>query len=113
MALGALAITVVPKVTALGVGALVLVFLGFEFALLCMLSIVSEVGAENRGTVISVNAALSTLARAGAAALGTGVYAAAGMPSASLMTLFCCVVAISGVVGARLHNGGQPVRKLV
>ena len=94
MAAGALAVAVVPKVSALGIAALVLVFLGFEFGFICVLSIVTEVGRHNRGTVVAVNGALLTVARAASAALGTALYAGHGMPAAAGVTVGCCVVAV-------------------
>lgn len=103
MTAGALAVAVVPKVPVLGVAALVMVFLGFEFGFICVLSIVSEVGGENRGTVVSVNGALMTLARASSAALGTTIYAGHGMPASAGLTICCCTAAMACLL---LSSGG-------
>lgn len=105
MAIGALAVAVTPKVPAFGIAALVLVFLGFEFGLICMLSLISEVGGDSRGTAITVNAALSTVARALAAALGTTIYASAGMPATGAMTIFCSLLALGCLVASQRGSG--------
>jgi MFS transporter, DHA1 family, inner membrane transport protein len=94
MTVGAFAVAVTPGVSALGVAALVLVFLGFEFGFICVLSIVTEVGGDNRGTVVTVNAAFMTIARAASAALGTKIYADRGMPASAAMTMACGVTAV-------------------
>ena len=97
MATGATAVMIVPKVTALGIAALVVVFLGFEFGFICLLSIASEVGGENRGSVVSVNGALGTVARASSAAIATTVFAGHGMPAAAAISVLSAGVAAAAL----------------
>jgi predicted MFS family arabinose efflux permease len=52
------------------VAAVLVFFLGFEFAYVALLAIVSEVGGERRGTVVSVDHAVVNITRAAGAALG-------------------------------------------
>ena len=59
MSVGVIAVIGEPAVTALGVVALVVIFLGFEFAFVSMLSVVSEVGGDQRGAVLAVDHSLS------------------------------------------------------
>ena len=94
MGVGAIAIAFGPNVVGLAVGTLVVAFLGFEFGIICMLSIASEVGPENRGAVMSMNGVAGTLARASSAALATSLYAAHGMAAAAAVTGVCAVVAV-------------------
>lgn len=74
MTLGVVGVIAAPSVTALGVAALVVIFLGFEFAFVSMLSVVSEVGGDQRGAVLAVDHSLTTVSRALAAALAATVY---------------------------------------
>jgi MFS transporter, DHA1 family, inner membrane transport protein len=79
MLVGILALLVVPKITALAIASLVVVFLGFEFGFVALLTLISEIGAEQRGTVVALDHALSPISRAGSAALATSLFDLHGM----------------------------------
>jgi MFS transporter, DHA1 family, inner membrane transport protein len=102
MGIGGIGVAIVPKVTILGIAALVTVFLGFEFGFICVLSIVSEVGGENRGAVIAANGAFMTMGRAAAAALATTIYQRFHMPAVASVTV---VFAVLGVVAFAFRPG--------
>jgi MFS transporter, DHA1 family, inner membrane transport protein len=91
MIVGIAALILSPKVTAFAVAALFVTFLGFEFGFVALLTVISEVGEEQRGTVLALDHALSPLSRAGAAALATGLYDAHGLRIPGLIGLaFAC-----------------------
>ena len=87
MAVGVVAVVASPRVAAFGVAALVIVFLGFEFAFVSLLSIVSEVGVDQRGAVLGVDHSLTTVSRALSAALATTLYDAHGIGLAAAISL--------------------------
>ena len=87
MLVGIVALLLVPKVTALAIVCLVIVFLGFEFGFVALLTLISEVGDEQRGTVVAIDHALSPLSRAGAAALATNLFDLRGMRYPALVAL--------------------------
>ena len=97
MLAGMVGIGIVPKVTVLGVGVLVLMFLGFEFGYVSLLSVISEVGEHRKGTVLSIDHALSPLGRAGAAALATNLFDAHGIAPISLIAGVASIVAFSAI----------------
>jgi MFS transporter, DHA1 family, inner membrane transport protein len=107
MIVGVGAVIVTPKVTAIAIAALVIVFLGFEFGFVSLLTIISEVGDEQRGTVVAIDHALSPLSRAGAAALATGLYQHGGMQNPSLIAL---TLAAASLVALRLSNAHKRER---
>ena len=101
MAAGLLLVIAVPAVPALGVLALVAVFIGFEFGFVSLLNIVSEVGQEQRGAVVAVDHALTTASRAGAAVLATSLYDHMGMRPAALVSLGCLAASMVALTQSR------------
>ena len=97
MLAGMVGIGIVPKITLLGVGVLVVMFLGFEFGYVSLLSVTSEVGEHRKGTVLSIDHALSPLSRAGAAALATGLFDAHGMAPVSVIAAIASIVAFAAI----------------
>lgn len=93
MGVGAIAVMLGPNLVVLAMVTLVIAFLGFEFGIICMLSIASEVSPDNRGAVMSMNGVAGTLARVCSAALATSLYASHGMVAAGAVTAVCAVVA--------------------
>ena len=101
MAAGLLLVIAVPAVPAFGVLALVAVFIGFEFGFVSLLSIVSEVGQDQRGAVVAVDHALTTASRAGAAVLTTNLYDHMGMRPAALVSLGCLAASMVALAQSR------------
>jgi MFS transporter, DHA1 family, inner membrane transport protein len=97
MLAGMVGIGIVPKITVLGVGVLVLMFLGFEFGYVSLLSVISEVGEHRKGTVLSIDHALSPLGRAGAAALATNLFDAHGIAPISIIAGAASIVAFAAI----------------
>jgi MFS transporter, DHA1 family, inner membrane transport protein len=97
MLAGMVGIGVVPKITVLGVAVLVLMFLGFEFGYVSLLSVISEVGEHRKGTVLSIDHALSPLGRAGAAALATNLFDAHGIAPVSIIAGAAAVIAFVAI----------------
>ena len=97
MLAGMVGIGIVPKITVLGVGVLVLMFLGFEFGYVSLLSVISEVGEHRKGTVLSIDHALSPLGRAGAAALATNLFDAHGIAPISVIAGVASIVAFAAI----------------
>jgi MFS transporter, DHA1 family, inner membrane transport protein len=97
MLAGMVAIGFVPKITVLGVAVLVLMFLGFEFGYVSLLSVISEVGEHRKGTVLSVDHALSPLSRAGAAALSTSLFETHGMGTVATIAGLTTIVAFGAI----------------
>lgn len=87
MAVGVLAVIAGPGRPALAIAALVLVFLGFEFGFVSLLAVVSEVGGTQAGAVVAVDHALTTMSRAGAAALSAALYDAHGIVAPGVVSL--------------------------
>ncbi len=100
MLAGMAGIGIVPKITVLGVGVLVLMFLGFEFGYVSLLSVISEVGEHRKGTVLSIDHALSPLGRAGAAALATSVFDSHGIGPVSLIGGVASIIAFVAIRSA-------------
>jgi Major Facilitator Superfamily len=100
MLAGMAGIGIVPKITVLGVAVLVLMFLGFEFGYVSLLSVISEVGEHRKGTVLSIDHALSPLGRAGAAALATNVFDSHGIGPVSLIGGVASIVAFAAIRSA-------------
>lgn len=97
MLAGMVGIGIVPKITVLGVGVLVLMFLGFEFGYVSLLSVISEVGEHRKGTVLSIDHALSPLGRAGAAALATNLFDSHGIAPISVIAGVASIVAFAAI----------------
>jgi predicted MFS family arabinose efflux permease len=97
MLAGMVGIGVVPKITVLGVAVLVVMFLGFEFGYVSLLSVISEVGEHRKGTVLSIDHALAPLGRAGAAALATSLFDIHGMLPVSIIAAIATVVAFAAI----------------
>jgi MFS transporter, DHA1 family, inner membrane transport protein len=97
MLAGMVGIGIVPKITVLGVGVLVLMFLGFEFGYVSLLSVISEVGEHRKGTVLSIDHALSPLGRAGAAALATNLFDAHGIAPIAVIAGVASLLAFAAI----------------
>jgi predicted MFS family arabinose efflux permease len=103
MLAGMIGIGVVPKITVLGVAALVVMFLGFEFGYVSLLSVISEVGEHRKGTVLSFDHALAPLSRATAAALATNLFDARGIAPVSVIAGAASLVALIAIRFATNH----------
>ena len=100
MLAGMVGIGIVPTITVLGVAVLVLMFLGFEFGYVSLLSVISEVGEHRKGTVLSIDHALSPLGRAGAAALATSIFDSHGIEPVSVIGGIASIVAFVAIRAA-------------
>ena len=101
MTVGVIAVIGEPSVIALGVVALVVIFLGFEFAFVSMLSVVSEVGGDQRGAVLAVDHSLTTVSRALAAAIAATVYDAHGVRPCAAIAIGCVAVSAACLASSR------------
>jgi MFS transporter, DHA1 family, inner membrane transport protein len=101
MCAGIAAIVAGPTSSPAAVAALITVFLGFEFAFVSLLSAITEVGGSARGLVLAVDHGLSTVSRASAAALATGLYDARGMRSPAVLALVLAATAGTAAAVAR------------
>ncbi len=87
-----------------GLGGLLLFLLGFEFAFVTSLSLVSEAMPDARGTTLAVSNAVATVTRAGGAIMSGWLYATHGIAgTAALSALSAVVAALSLVVSRRLR----------
>ena len=94
---GMVAIGFVPKVPILGVGVLVLMFVGFEFGYVSLLSVISEVGEHRKGTVLSFDHALSPISRAAAAAFATNLFDKHGVRPVTVAAGLAAIVAFTAI----------------
>ena len=86
-----------------GLGGLLLFLLGFEFAFVTSLSLVSEAMPDARGTTLAVSNAVATVTRAGGAMLSGWLYATHGIAgTATLSALSAAVAGLSLVVSRRI-----------
>ena len=87
-----------------GLGGLLLFLLGFEFAFVTSLSLVSEAMPDARGTTLAVSNAVATVTRAGGAIMSGWLYATHGIAgTAALSALSAVVAALSLVVSRRIR----------
>lgn len=103
MLAGMAGIGIVPNITVLGVAVLVLMFLGFEFGYVSLLSVISEVGEHRKGTVLSIDHALAPISRAAAAALATSLFDAHGIAPVSVIGGVAAIVAFVAIRVATNH----------
>jgi MFS transporter, DHA1 family, inner membrane transport protein len=90
-----------------GVIGILTFLLGFEYAFVTSLSLVSEAMPDARGTTLAVSNAVGTIARA-AGAVGSGwLYSAHGITGTATMSALCAVAAIGCLVLSRR----SPVRR--
>lgn len=84
-----------------GVIGILTFLLGFEYAFVTSLSLVSEAMPDARGTTLAVSNAVGTIARA-AGAVGSGwLYSAHGINGTATMSALCAVAAIACLVLSR------------
>ncbi|HYN34300.1 MAG TPA: MFS transporter [Ilumatobacteraceae bacterium] len=84
-----------------GLGGLLLFLLGFEFAFVTSLSLVSEAMPDARGTTLAVSNAVATVARAGGAILSGWLYASHGIAGTAVLSAMSGVVAVLALVISR------------
>ncbi len=97
MLAGMVGIGLVPTITALAVAVLVVMFLGFEFGYVSLLSVISEVGEHRKGSVLSIDHALAPLGRAAAAALATSLFDSHGMVPVSIIGAFAALGSFTAI----------------
>jgi len=86
---------------AVGVIGILTFLLGFEFAFVTSLSLVSESMPDARGTTLAVSNAVGTIARAAGAVASGWLYAAHGIGGTATLSAICAVVAIGCLVLSR------------
>ena len=79
---------------AVGVVGILTFLLGFEFAFVTSLSLVSESMPDARGTTLAVSNAVGTIARAAGAVASGWLYASHGIGGTATLSAICAVVAI-------------------
>jgi len=81
----------------MAIAGIVLLFGGFEFGFVSLLSVVSEVGGGRRATVVGVDHAIVPMMRAGGAALGTLLYSRSGLRPVLVVCILCALSSIVAV----------------
>ena len=84
-----------------GLGGLLLFLLGFEFAFVTSLSLVSEAMPDARGTTLAVSNAVATVTRAGGAMLSGWLFATHGIAGTAALSAMSAVVAALSLVFSR------------
>ena len=93
-----------------GLGGLLLFLLGFEFAFVTSLSLVSEAMPDARGTTLAVSNAVATVARAGGAILSGWLFSTHGIAgTASLSAISAITAALTLVLSRRIGPGVAPI----
>ncbi len=92
--------------TPLGVVSTVVLFLGFEFAFVANLTLVSGVGGQARGAFVGLHHTVSTGCRGLAAAVGTATYDRWSMRPVALATVALAVAAALATTIAARSAGG-------
>ncbi len=86
-----------------GLGGLLLFLLGFEFAFVTSLSLVSEAMPDARGATLAMSNAVATVARAGGAILSGWLFAGHGIAGTAVLSAMSAVVAgLSLVISRRI-----------
>ena len=88
------------------IAGIVMLFGGFEFGFVSLLSVVSEVGGGRRATVVGVDHAIVPMMRAGGAALGTLLYSRSGLRPVLAVSIICAlssIVAVQASGAERFH----------
>jgi len=84
-----------------GVAGLVLLLLGFEFAFVTSLSLLSEAMPDARGSTLALGTAVSTAARAAGMVLSGVLYGAHGITGPIVLSAVCAVSAGALFLGVR------------
>ena len=93
-----------------GLGGLLLFLLGFEFAFVTSLSLVSEAMPDARGTTLAVSNAVGTIARAGGAILSGWLFSMHGIAgTASLSAISAVAAVLSFVLSRRIGPSVAPM----
>lgn len=93
-----------------GVAGILTFLLGFEYAFVTSLSLVSEAMPDARGTTLAVSNAVGTIARA-AGAVGSGwLYSVHGISGTAALSAICAVGAIGCLVVSRRPGLAAPAR---
>ncbi len=92
---------------AVGVIGILTFLLGFEFAFVTSLSLVSEAMPDARGTTLAVSNAVGTIARAAGAVSSGWLYASHGIGGTATLSAICAVVAIGSLALSR-RRGPRP-----
>jgi MFS transporter, DHA1 family, inner membrane transport protein len=92
-----------------GIAGLLIFLLGFEFAFVTSLSLVSESMPDARGTTLAISNAVATIARASGAVASGWLFGAHGIAGTATLSGLCAVVAIGSLVlSRRLHRPPSP-----
>jgi predicted MFS family arabinose efflux permease len=86
---------------AVGVVGILTFLLGFEFAFVTSLSLVSESMPDARGTTLAVSNAVGTIARAVGAVASGWLYSSHGIGGTATLSAACAVMAIASLVLSR------------
>ncbi len=98
---------------AVGLGGLLLFLLGFEFAFVTSLSLVSEAMPDARGTTLAVSNAVATVTRAGGAMLSGWLFSVHGIAgTAALSAMSAVIAALSLVFSRRIRPAAAPVASM-
>ncbi len=105
MALGSVGLITVGKASSSAAVCAVLVFfLGFEFAYVSLLAVISEIGGERRGFVVAVDHAAVTVARAIGAAMGPLLVGASAQHFRSVQLLVLGLICSTALLIAPLRT---------
>ena len=84
-----------------GIAGLLVFLLGFEFAFVTSLSLVSESMPDARGTTLAISNAVATIARASGAVASGWLFAAHGIAGTVTLSTVCALVAIGSLMLSR------------
>lgn len=97
-------ITIGQGSSAAAVGSVLVFFLGFEFAYVSLLAVISEIGGERRGFVVAVDHAAVTVARAAGAAMGPFLVGASAQHFRSVQLLVLALIGSTALLIAPLRS---------
>lgn len=101
MCLSSTALAVFENMLPLGIAALFLLLLGFEFALISTKPVIADLASSQRGYALGFAESAGIAGRAGGAMLGAILFERYGMPGPALATGLCGIAAL-GLIG--LHQ---------
>lgn len=98
LALAALTLTVAQRIPIAGIGALLVMLLGYEFALLATKPLLTEIDPDNRGLGIGIGFGAAAACRGLAALVGTATFTAGGLGLTALLSAATAAMALGSLL---------------